>query len=102
MMNGTRVSEARAYINPVRNRRNLFVRKQALVTRVLVHPVLRQAYGVQYQTARGRNVTVLARKEVSTAKWDHYAAPAARPPIGRAACAERVGSQPGGRVQPAR
>ncbi|KAE8747709.1 Glucose dehydrogenase acceptor-like [Frankliniella occidentalis] len=63
MLNGTRVSEARAYLSPVRSRRNLFVRKQALVTRVLIHPVLGQAYGVQYMQGR-RNVTVFARKEV--------------------------------------
>ncbi|KAE8747710.1 Glucose dehydrogenase acceptor-like variant, partial [Frankliniella occidentalis] len=62
MLNGTRVSEARAYLSPVRSRRNLFVRKQALVTRVLIHPVLGQAYGVQYMQGR-RNVTVFARKE---------------------------------------
>ena len=69
MLNGTRVSEARAYLNPVRSRRNLFVRKQALVTRLLIHPDLMQAYGVEYRVGR-RNFTVLARKEVGTGGVD--------------------------------
>ncbi|MCI0584796.1 MAG: choline dehydrogenase [Chloroflexi bacterium] len=48
---GRRVSAARAYLHPVRNRRNLGIRTGAFVTRILFDG--RRAVGVEVRTGRG-------------------------------------------------
>ena len=50
---GRRLSAARAYLHPVRSRRNLEVRTGAFVTKVLFHGS--RAAGVEYRTGRGRS-----------------------------------------------
>lgn len=62
-INGERLSTNRAYLHPVRNRRNLVVSMRSHVNRVLIDPVTNTANGVEF-TKRGRKIEVLARKEV--------------------------------------
>ncbi|XP_030566826.1 glucose dehydrogenase [FAD, quinone]-like [Drosophila novamexicana] len=62
--NGTRWSSNRAYLYPIKGQRpNLHIRKRSLVTKVLIDPQTKTAYGIMVQTA-GRMQKVLARKEV--------------------------------------
>ncbi|XP_062139795.1 glucose dehydrogenase [FAD, quinone]-like [Drosophila sulfurigaster albostrigata] len=62
--NATRWSSNRAYLYPIKGKRtNLHIKKKSLVTRVLIDPQSRNAYGVML-LADGRMQKVLARKEV--------------------------------------
>lgn len=60
---GTRASSNVGYLYPIKNRRNLFIRKLSMVTKVLINPATKTAYGVQYDH-NGRSYAVYARKEV--------------------------------------
>ncbi|MET9875332.1 choline dehydrogenase [Actinacidiphila glaucinigra] len=59
---GRRLSAARAYLDPVRGRRNLTVRTRALVTRVLFEG--KRAVGVEYERRKGTREQVRAREVV--------------------------------------
>ncbi|XP_017061588.1 glucose dehydrogenase [FAD, quinone] [Drosophila ficusphila] len=62
--NSTRWSSNRAYLYPLKGKRsNLHVKKNALVTKVLIDPQTKTAYGIMVQT-EGRMQKILARKEV--------------------------------------
>lgn len=61
--NGRRASSNVAYLYPIQNRRNLFVRKLTTVTKILVDRSTNTITGVQYMR-KGRMLTVRARKEV--------------------------------------
>ncbi|XP_023159558.2 glucose dehydrogenase [FAD, quinone] [Drosophila hydei] len=62
--NGTRCSSNRAYLYPLKGKRqNLHIKKKALVTKVLIDPQTKATYGIMMQ-ADGRMQKVLARKEV--------------------------------------
>ncbi|EDW37631.1 GL27092 [Drosophila persimilis] len=62
--NETRWSSNRAYLYPLKGKRtNLHVKKNALVTKVLIDPQTKTAYGIMVQT-EGRVQKVLARREV--------------------------------------
>nr|XP_016923960.1 glucose dehydrogenase [FAD, quinone] [Drosophila suzukii] len=62
--NETRWSSNRAYLYPIKGkRRNLQVRKNALVTKVLIDPQTKTALGVMVQVG-GKSLKILARKEV--------------------------------------
>lgn len=63
MRRGYRCSTAKAFINPVRLRQNLHVALWTHVTRVLIDPDTRRAYGVEF-IRDGVKKTVLARREV--------------------------------------
>jgi choline dehydrogenase len=63
MRNGTRLSANRAYIMPVRNRRNLHVKKHAMVARVIIEPNTNEAQGVEV-LMNGRRIKIRAKKEV--------------------------------------
>ena len=63
MTNGTRLSASRAFLHPIRNRKNFHLKKRSLVTRVLIDPVENRAYGVEF-VRNNRKYTVRARKEV--------------------------------------
>lgn len=63
MKNGTRWSTSRAFLHPIRKRKNLFVTKNSQVTRVLIDPTTKRAYGVEF-VKNGRKHFVRARKEV--------------------------------------
>ncbi|KNC26974.1 hypothetical protein FF38_09255 [Lucilia cuprina] len=62
--NAIRWSSNRAYLYPLKGKRpNLHVRKYALVTKILIDPQTKTAYGVIFES-QGRSYQVLARKEV--------------------------------------
>lgn len=63
MKNGTRCSTSRAYLHPIRDRKNLHVKKMSMVTKVLIDPITKLAYGVEY-VRRGVKRRVFARKEI--------------------------------------
>lgn len=63
MENGTRMSSARAYLHPIRYRKNLHVVKYSRATNVLIDPVTKTAVGVEFIRGR-RKYRVMARKEV--------------------------------------
>ncbi|XP_065204345.1 glucose dehydrogenase [FAD, quinone]-like [Planococcus citri] len=63
MRNGTRCSTSRAYLHPIRDRPNLHVKKYSTVTKILINPKTKVAYGVEFQRKK-RKFRVLARKEI--------------------------------------
>ncbi|XP_063239099.1 glucose dehydrogenase [FAD, quinone]-like [Bacillus rossius redtenbacheri] len=63
MKNGSRWSVARAFLHPIRHRKNLHVKKQSHVTRILIDPRTKVAYGVEFVNKR-RTYTVMAKREV--------------------------------------
>lgn len=63
-VDGRRLSVNAAYIRPVRNQRpNLHIINEAFATKIIIDPVSKTAYGVQY-VKDGLLYTVQARKEV--------------------------------------
>jgi choline dehydrogenase-like flavoprotein len=58
------MSANKAYIMPIRDRPNLHVKKYALVTKILIDPIQKHAYGVEFVMDNERKVKVLAKKEV--------------------------------------
>ncbi|XP_054287133.1 glucose dehydrogenase [FAD, quinone]-like [Macrosteles quadrilineatus] len=63
MKNGTRMSTSRAYLHPIRNRKNLHVLKSTMVTKILINKDTNTAEGVEI-IMRGKKHRILARKEV--------------------------------------
>jgi len=61
--NGTRWSTSRAFLHPIRNRANLHVKKRSQVTKILIDPDTKTAYGVEFVRNKKKYV-VRARKEV--------------------------------------
>lgn len=62
-INGERLSCNRAYLHPAKGRRNLSVSMFSQVTRILIDPKSKTAYGVEF-VKFGRRIRVYARKEV--------------------------------------
>ncbi|KAF2367254.1 Glucose-methanol-choline oxidoreductase N-terminal [Trinorchestia longiramus] len=60
---GSRCSTSKAFLRPIRGRKNLHIATNAFVTKVLIDPHSRRAYGVK-MVRKGRVIVVLARKEV--------------------------------------
>ncbi|XP_022199688.2 glucose dehydrogenase [FAD, quinone]-like [Nilaparvata lugens] len=63
MHNGTRMSTSRAYLHPIKSRKNLHVLKRSHVTRLLIRSGSNVVYGVEY-LRNGKRYTVTAKKEV--------------------------------------
>ncbi|XP_015597067.1 glucose dehydrogenase [FAD, quinone] [Cephus cinctus] len=61
--NGMRLSSNKAYLQPARNRKNLFVTKNSLVSQILIDKPTNRAIGVKFLKHR-REIVVRARKEV--------------------------------------
>jgi choline dehydrogenase len=61
--NGTRMSASRAFLHPIRNRKNFHVKKKSLVTKLLIDPTTKITYGVQF-VRNNKKYEVRARKEV--------------------------------------
>ncbi|KAJ4426710.1 hypothetical protein ANN_26508 [Periplaneta americana] len=61
--NGSRLSSARAFLRPARDRPNLTVILNATATKVLIDPATKTANGVQF-VKNGEKMTAWARKEV--------------------------------------
>ncbi|XP_039307163.1 glucose dehydrogenase [FAD, quinone]-like [Solenopsis invicta] len=63
MRRGSRCSTAKAFVRPIQLRKNFHLSLWSHVTRVLIDPESRRAYGVEF-IRDGRKEVVLARKEV--------------------------------------
>ncbi|KAL1502803.1 hypothetical protein ABEB36_007897 [Hypothenemus hampei] len=61
--NGSRLSTARAFIRPFKNRKNLDILMNATVTKVLISPQTKQAYGVEV-LKDGTMQVIYASKEI--------------------------------------
>ncbi|VEN57560.1 unnamed protein product [Callosobruchus maculatus] len=61
--NGLRSDAENSYLRPVRDRKNLKVRTGAHVTKILIKPDSKEAYGVEYKK-NDKMYKVLARREV--------------------------------------
>lgn len=61
--NGARVSSNVGYLYPIKHRKNLYIRKLSQVTRVLIDPSTKVAYGVEY-SKNGIRREVYANREV--------------------------------------
>ncbi|XP_044763972.1 glucose dehydrogenase [FAD, quinone]-like [Coccinella septempunctata] len=61
--NGRRCSVEKAFLRPAKDRPNLTILTGARATKILIDPVTREAYGVEY-IRRGRTYTAMAEKEV--------------------------------------
>ncbi|PSN48977.1 Glucose dehydrogenase [FAD, quinone] [Blattella germanica] len=62
--NGMRWSANSAFLKPVRNRKNLMVLTHSQVTKILIHPGNKTAYGVEYKRWSLLNMKAFAKKEV--------------------------------------
>ncbi|KAJ8664897.1 hypothetical protein QAD02_006559 [Eretmocerus hayati] len=62
-VNGERMSSNRAYLHTAKGRKNLVVSMFSHVTKILIDPQTRIAYGLEF-IKRGRKITVRARKEM--------------------------------------
>nr|NVI72531.1 putative glucose dehydrogenase [Cucujiformia] len=60
---GSRCSTAKAFLRPVRLRKNIHVALESHVTKLLINPTTMRVYGVEF-VRYGRKQLVLARKEV--------------------------------------
>ncbi|XP_046964378.1 ecdysone oxidase-like [Vanessa cardui] len=60
---GVRQSSAESFLSPIKNRENLLVMKNTLVTKIVIDENS-QATGVQCKTSDGTSITVNAQKEV--------------------------------------
>lgn len=49
LLNGRRQSTAKAFLWPIKNRKNLHIITNAFVTKLLIHPDTKQTYGVIYE-----------------------------------------------------
>ncbi|XP_067216584.1 glucose dehydrogenase [FAD, quinone]-like isoform X2 [Linepithema humile] len=63
IMNGTRMSSNRAYLQPVRHRKNLHVSLESTASKVLIDRRANRAIGVEF-TKHGQLISVFASKEV--------------------------------------
>lgn len=59
---GVRQSSASSYLTPIKNRQNLYIVKNTMVTRIIISNL--EATGVQFTTSNGEAIIVNARKEV--------------------------------------
>lgn len=62
--NGSRLSVARAFLRPARDRANLHVMLNATVTRVLINQTTRQAYAVEVRNSYGGTEVIFANNEI--------------------------------------
>lgn len=63
MRRGRRCSASRAFLEPIRFRKNFHVSKFSWVTKILIDPITKRAYGVEFVKNR-RKYIVKAKKEV--------------------------------------
>lgn len=65
--NGTRCSSSRAFLHPIRNRNNFHLKKRSQVTRILIDPSTKTAYGVEFVQDKKRYVARAAREVILSA-----------------------------------
>ncbi|CAH2007897.1 unnamed protein product [Acanthoscelides obtectus] len=62
-LKGRREHAEKAFLRPFRYRQNLVIRKNSIVTKILIDPNTKAAYGVEYESM-GKTFTVTCKKEV--------------------------------------
>ncbi|CAG9791671.1 unnamed protein product [Diatraea saccharalis] len=62
--NGSRLSVARAFLRPARDRPNLHVMLNTTATRILIDETTKQAYAVEVRNSRGETETIFANNEI--------------------------------------
>ncbi|KAI8442277.1 hypothetical protein MSG28_005839 [Choristoneura fumiferana] len=67
MKNGTRMSTSRAFLHPIKYRKNFQVAKNAMVTRILINPSTKQAYGVEFRKGNKKYVVKATREVILSA-----------------------------------
>lgn len=63
LRNGRRCSAAKAFLRPIRNRNNLHISMRSRVTKILIDPIMKFAYGVEF-IKNHKLYRILTRKEV--------------------------------------
>ncbi|XP_053617642.1 glucose dehydrogenase [FAD, quinone]-like isoform X2 [Plodia interpunctella] len=63
MNNGSRMSANKAFLHPINGRQNFHVVKNAMVTRILIDPWSKRAYGVEFNKD-GTKYSITVRREV--------------------------------------
>lgn len=63
MKNGTRLSSSRAFLHPIRNRKNLHITKMSRATKIVIDPETKQAVSIQF-IRRNKAYVIRARKEI--------------------------------------
>ncbi|XP_046964152.1 glucose dehydrogenase [FAD, quinone] [Vanessa cardui] len=62
--NGSRLSVARAFLRPAKNRPNLHIMLNATVTKILINQTTRQAYAVEVRNSFGGTEVIFANNEI--------------------------------------
>lgn len=60
---GSRCSTAKAFLRPARHRPNLHIALNAHVTKILIEPGSKRAYGVEFDR-HGKKFRIMVRKEI--------------------------------------
>jgi len=63
VINGTRCSAAKAFLGPVKNRKNLHVIKNSKVTRIVIDPIGKEAKTVEFRSRDDKHQQVRIKKE---------------------------------------
>lgn len=63
LRNGHRVSASKAFLRPIRNRANFYLSKFSTVTKIVIHPETKRAFGVYFVKNRQTHF-VSATKEI--------------------------------------
>lgn len=71
LRNGRRVSASKAFLRPIRGRRNFHLSKLSRVTRIVVDPYKKAAVGVEF-VKNGKKRFVAARKEIIVSAGGSY------------------------------
>lgn len=61
--NGRRESAERAYLRPIKNRKNLHISLRTIATKVLIDPISKRSYGLE-MVKKGKTYRIIAKKEV--------------------------------------
>lgn len=67
--NGSRLSTAKAFLRPVKYRKNLTILLNSTVTKVLINPKTKEAYGIELLN-NGRKDVIYATKEIIVSGGD--------------------------------
>lgn len=62
--NGSRLSAARAFLRPAKNRPNLHIMLNATVSKILINQTTRQAYAVEVRNSFGGTEVIFANHEI--------------------------------------
>jgi choline dehydrogenase len=67
LRNGTRCSTAKAFLSPIKNKKNVHVAKFSHVTKILIDPDTKTAYGVQFKSGKDLKVAKASKEIIISA-----------------------------------